>query len=95
LTQASCDLNYRGFVTASYVHLDHFSPNTRVDLDLLLYQVLYLSPELLESIEDLILGQVSMVTFLEQEQEHLHGTSISTVICPECKESKAQHNDNS
>jgi hypothetical protein len=45
-----------GFVTASYVHLDHSSPNTRVDLDLLLCQVLYLSPELLESVEDLILG---------------------------------------
>jgi hypothetical protein len=27
-------------------------------------------------------NQVSMVTCLEQEQEHLHGTSISMVTCP-------------
>jgi hypothetical protein len=56
LTQDSCGLNYIGFVTASHVHHNHSSSNTPVDIDLPLYQVLYLSPELLESIEDIILS---------------------------------------
>ena len=33
LTQASCDLDYKGFSTSSHVHLDPSSPNTHVDLE--------------------------------------------------------------
>jgi len=33
LTKDSRDVNYRGFVTTSHVHLDHSTPNTRVDLE--------------------------------------------------------------
>ena len=32
--------------------------------------------------------RVSMVTCLDQEQEHLHGTSISMVTCPKKNKSK-------